>query len=161
MDNETAKEMINETINEEIKVEKKYRQSALVILCYVLAGAMLIYACYNAGNTVHQINEYYSGYGMTPNLGEIITYVAQAMLEPLIHAFTFFIAGVILNAVRKLDPNNYTEITANPQTEEEALESLSVEVENEENVKADAEISEENAVDVAAEEAEAEEKTEE
>lgn len=86
---------------------KVYKQSPIAIVCYVLAALMVLYACYTAGNTVKQINEYYSSYGMSASAKEYLTYVAQALIEPLIHAFTFFMAGYILTAVRKLDPKNY------------------------------------------------------
>ena len=68
---------------------------------------MVVYACYQGGSTDKQINEYYASYGMSAKPMEYVTYVMQGMLEPLIHAFTFFIAGYILNAVRKLDPKNF------------------------------------------------------
>ena len=89
------------------KNEKKFIQSPVAIICYVLAALMVVYACYQGGNTVKQINEYYASYGMSAKPMEYVTYVLQGMLEPLIHAFTFFIAGYILNAVRKLDPKNF------------------------------------------------------
>ena len=89
------------------RVNKVYKQSPIAIACYVLAALMILYACFTAGNTVKQINEYYSAYGMSASAKEYITYVAQALIEPLIHAFTFFMAGYILTAVRKLDPKNY------------------------------------------------------
>ena len=89
------------------KNEKKFIQSPIAIICYILAALMLIYACFQGGSTVKQINDYYAIYGMNAKPSEYFTYVLQAMLDPLIHAFTFFIAGYILNAVRKLDPKNY------------------------------------------------------
>lgn len=89
------------------KNEKKFIQSPVAIICYVLAALMVVYACYQGGSTVKQINEYYASYGMSAKPMEYVTYVLQGMLEPLIHAFTFFIAGYILNAVRKLDPKNF------------------------------------------------------
>ena len=97
---------------------KVYAQSPIAIVCYVLAALMVLYACYTAGNTVKQINEYYGSYGMTASGKDYITYVAQAMLDPLMHAFTFFMAGYILTAVRKLDPKNY--VPAKPAKKPEA-----------------------------------------
>lgn len=97
---------------------KVYAQSPIAIVCYVLAALMVLYACYTAGNTVKQINEYYGSYGMTASGKDYITYVAQAILEPLINAFTFFMAGYILTAVRKLDPKNY--VSAKPAKKPES-----------------------------------------
>ena len=83
--------------------EKKFIQSPVAIICYVLAAIMLIYACFQAGSTVQQINEYYSGYGMTAKPSEYIAYVLQAMMQPLLYAVTIFMLGYILNAVRKMN----------------------------------------------------------
>ena len=94
--------------NNEIK-EKVYKQSPVAICCYVIAAALLVYACYMAGSTVSQIKQYYSGYGMDPSAKEYFTYVLQAMIDPLIRAVLVFMAGYVLTAVRKLDPNNYGE----------------------------------------------------
>lgn len=96
---------------------KVYKQSPIVIVCYVLAALMILYACFTAGNTVKQINEYYSAYGMSASAKEYITYIAQALIEPLIHAFTFFMAGYILTAVRKLDSKNYVSEKAAKKSE--------------------------------------------
>ena len=107
---EEVKEEIKEEINEiktENLTEKKFQNSGIVIFCYALAAVMLVYALYTAFSTVGQITEYYEGYGMTASTSEYITYVMQAALEPLLHAFTIFMAGYILNAIRKLDPKNY------------------------------------------------------
>lgn len=87
--------------------EKKFIQSPMAIICYVLAALMLIYACFQAGSTVKQINEYYSSYGMTAKPSEYLAYVIQAMIEPLLHAVTIFMFGYILNTIRKMDPGNY------------------------------------------------------
>ena len=41
------------------KNEKKFIQSPVAIICYVLAALMVVYACYQGGSTVKQINEYF------------------------------------------------------------------------------------------------------
>ena len=105
------------------KNEKKFIQSPIAVICYILAALMLIYACFQAGSTVKQINEYYSSYGMSAKASEYVTYVLQAILDPLIHAFTFFIAGYILNAVRKLDPKNYKTVEELVEIEEAKKEA--------------------------------------
>ena len=86
---------------------KKFMQSPIAIACYVFAALMLVYACYQAGSTIDQINQYYLSMGTQARPIEYILYVPQAMLGSLVNAFIFFMGGYILNAVRKLDPKNY------------------------------------------------------
>ncbi len=86
---------------------KKFMQSPIAIVCYVFAALMMIYACYQAGSTIDQINQYYMSMGTQARPIEYILYVPQAMLGSLVNAFIFFMGGYILNAVRKLDPKNY------------------------------------------------------
>lgn len=86
---------------------KKFMQSPIAIACYVFAALMLVYACYQAGSTIDQINQYYMSMGTQARPIEYILYVPQAMLGSLVNAFIFFMGGYILNAVRKLDPKNY------------------------------------------------------
>jgi hypothetical protein len=80
---------------------KKYRRSALSIVCYVLAALMLVYIIYTGGSTVAQINQYYAQYGMKAQPMEYITYVMQAVLTHIVNAFLFFMMGYILDEVRK------------------------------------------------------------
>ena len=111
------------------KNEKKFIQSPVAIICYVLAALMLIYACYQGGSTVNQINEYYAGYGMSAKPTEYVMYVFQAMLEPVFHAIVIFMVGYILTAVRKLDPKNYktvAEIADMEEAKKEAREKKQV-----------------------------------
>lgn len=89
--------------------EKVYKQSPIAVACYVIAAALLIYAFYTGGNTVSQIKEYYGGYGISATPKEYVTYVLQAVIDPLIRAIMVFMGGYILTAVRKLDPKNYVE----------------------------------------------------
>lgn len=89
------------------KNEKKFIQSPVAIVCYLIAALMLVYASYQGGSTVKQINEYYAGYGMSAQASEYVKYVFQAVMEPIFHAIIIFMAGYILNAVRKLDPKNF------------------------------------------------------
>ena len=86
---------------------KKFMQSPIAMACYVFAALMMIYACYQAGSTIDQINQYYMSMGTQARPIEYILYVPQAMLGSLVNAFIFFMGGYILNAVRKLDPKNY------------------------------------------------------
>lgn len=111
------------------KNEKKFIQSPVAIICYVLAALLLVYACYQGGSTVGQINEYYAGYGMSAKPSEYVMYVFQAMMEPVLHAIVIFMAGYILTAVRKLDPKNYktaAEIADMEESKKEAKEKKQV-----------------------------------
>ena len=119
---------------DKVKEEKVYKQSWIAIVCYVAAAAMLIFACYTAGATVKQINEYYSSYGMDPTAKEYVTYVLQAMVDPLVRALLIFMAGYILTAVRKLDPKNYVEkkleeVSVSDEADAQAAAESVVEVE--------------------------------
>ena len=96
--------------------KKKFRRSAVTIICYVLAALMLIYTCYQIGNTIHTINEYYAQYGMKATPVEYLTYIVQSALTPLINAAVLFMLAVIHNEVRKNNPANY-------QSDEEIVEA--------------------------------------
>lgn len=87
--------------------EKKFRKSAVTVICFVLAAAMLIYACYQAGTTIKQINEYYAQYGMKATPIEYITYVLQSTMATLINAIVLFMLAAIHLEVRKGNPANY------------------------------------------------------
>ena len=87
--------------------KKKFRRSPVTVICYVLAALMLIYACYQAGTTIHQINEYYSQYGMKATPVEYLTYVSQAIMTTLINAIVLFMLAMIHDDVRKNNPANF------------------------------------------------------
>ena len=90
-----------------MSTEKKYRRSAISVICYILAALMLVYVCYTVGSTVSTINEYYAQYGMSAKPSEYVTYIMQSALDPFIHTVMFFMFGFILDAVRKNNPANY------------------------------------------------------
>ena len=89
------------------KKDKKYRRSGIAIACYVIAAAFLVYVCYQIGNTVSTINEYYSQYDMSATPMEYLTYCGQAALQPCFYAVVVFMLGYILDAVRKNNKANY------------------------------------------------------
>ena len=89
------------------KNEKKYKRSGVAVACYVIAAALLAYVCYQIGNTVSTINEYYAQYDMSATATEYITYCGQAALEPFFYALVTFMLGYILDAVRKNNKANY------------------------------------------------------
>lgn len=99
------------TKGKEVKTEmntvKKYRRSKVATVCYVLAALMLVYTCYQIGNTIFTIVQYYAQYDMNATPSEYFTYIMQNGLSPLINAVVLFMLGYILDAVRKLDPKNW------------------------------------------------------
>ena len=54
--------------------KKKFRRSPVTVICFVLAALMLIYACYQGGSTIHQINDYYAqlGEGLLEYVGPLV-----------------------------------------------------------------------------------------
>ncbi|MBE6042027.1 MAG: hypothetical protein E7220_05850 [Clostridiales bacterium] len=142
---------------------KKFRKSPIAIICYVLAALLFVYFCYMAATTVAQIRDYYGSYGMSAGIGEIIAYVLQNGLSMLVSAITVFMAGYILEAVRKLDPANYVEPSAEVVTvdapaeaaEDAAEEAVAVEETVEDAAEEAAEVVDaaEETVEAAAEEA--------
>ena len=54
---------------------KKYGRSALSIVCYVIALLLLFYIVYLVGNTVAQVNQYYSQYDMKAQPAEYISFI--------------------------------------------------------------------------------------
>lgn len=87
--------------------EKKFRISPLTIVCYAIAAFIVIYMCYIAGSTVNQINEYYAQFEMSAKATDYIMYIGQALASPAASAFTFFMLGYILDAVKRCDPKSY------------------------------------------------------
>lgn len=87
--------------------DKKFRRSGISVACYVIAAIMLVYVCYQIGNTVSTINEYYAQYEMNATAMEYLTYCGQAALEPFFYALVTFMLGYILDTVRKNNKANY------------------------------------------------------
>ena len=87
--------------------DKKYRRSGVSIACYVIAAIMLVYVCYQIGNTVSTINDYYAQYDMSATPMEYLTYCGQAALQPFFYTLATFMLGYILDAVRKNNKANY------------------------------------------------------
>jgi hypothetical protein len=100
---------------------QKLKKSPVSIVCYVIAALALIYCFYVLGTAYKTVAQYYAAYNMKPQIGEIVTYVLQTGLAPLTSAITLFMAAYILDAVRKLDPNNYVTVEKKAVTEETAV----------------------------------------
>ena len=86
---------------------KKFRRSPVAIACYVLAAVFAAYFVSVVIVTISTITEYYAAYGMSAGAGEVLEYLFQQGLTPLTSAILTFMAGFILEAVRKLDPANW------------------------------------------------------
>lgn len=95
---------------------KKLRKSPIVIALYAIAAAGLIYTFYVIGSAASYIQSYYSSYGMSAGVGEILKYVLQNALNPFMTSAVLFAAAYILNEVRALNPAYYA-------TEQEIKES--------------------------------------
>ncbi|MCQ2563268.1 MAG: hypothetical protein MJ128_02090 [Mogibacterium sp.] len=98
------------------KDEKKYRRSAVSVVCYVIAALMFGYVCFQIGTTVKTINEYYAQYDMSAQPLEYITYTLQSALQPIVYTIVIFMLGYILDAVRRNNKAYYL-------TDEEVLEA--------------------------------------
>ena len=80
---------------------KKYRRSAVSIVCYAVAALMLLYIVYLVGSTAAQINQYYAQYDMKAPAAEFMSYIMQTVMSPLMNVIMFFMFGYILDEVRK------------------------------------------------------------
>ena len=86
---------------------KKFRKSPIAIVCYVFAAVFAAYFVATEVNTISTIYEYYAPYGVAPTVGEVVGYMVQQGMQPLAYAILVCMAGIILEAVRKLNPANW------------------------------------------------------
>ncbi len=86
---------------------KKFRKSPFTIACYVFAAMFAAYFVTVIISTVTTINQYYAAYDMAPTFGEVAGYLFQQGTAPLFAAIGTFMAGVILDEVRKGNPANW------------------------------------------------------
>ena len=86
---------------------KKFRKSAVSIVCYVLAALFTVYLVTVIVSSIATVNQYYSQYGMSPAIGEVVNYLMQNSLSPLTAIIVTFMAGLIYDEVRKLNPANW------------------------------------------------------
>ncbi len=86
---------------------KKFRRSPFTIACYVFAAMFAAYFVTVVIGTVTTITQYYSAYDMAPTVGEVAGYLFQQGTMPLFAAIGTFMAGVILDEVRKGNPANW------------------------------------------------------
>ena len=69
-----------------------------------ITAAYFIAVIFSTMSTIHQ---YYAQYQMSAGFGETLGYLLQNGLSPLVSAITLFMAGFILEEVRKLNPSNW------------------------------------------------------
>ena len=86
---------------------KKFRRSPFTIACYVIAAMFAAYFVTIIISTVTTINQYYAAYDMSPTFGEVASYLFQQGTMPLFAAIGTFMAGIILDEVRKGNPANW------------------------------------------------------
>ena len=86
---------------------KKFRRSPFTIACYVIAAMFAAYFVTIVISTVSTINQYYAAYDMSPTFGEVASYLFQQGTMPLFAAIGTFMAGIILDEVRKGNPANW------------------------------------------------------
>lgn len=109
----TMSASLSSGINRYIKYErnvnamKQFRRSKIAIVCYILAVLFAVYCVYAIATAIVTINQYYASYGMSPGAGEVVSYLFQSAVSPLTTMITIFMAGLILEEVRKLNPANW------------------------------------------------------
>ena len=86
---------------------KKFRRSPFTLACYVIAAMFAAYFVTIVISTVTTINQYYAAYDMSPTFGEVASYLFQQGTMPLFAAIGTFMAGIILDEVRKGNPANW------------------------------------------------------
>lgn len=86
---------------------KKFRRSPVAIACYVIAALLAVYFLAVIFSTLSTINEYYAQYDMRAGFGETFGYLMQNGMSIFVNALLVFMAGFILETVRKLNPSNW------------------------------------------------------
>ena len=86
---------------------KQFIRSKIAIACYVISVLIAAYCLYVCASAIGYVNQYYASMGMPANFGVTLEYILQSGLSPLVSAITVFMAGFILEEVRKLNPANW------------------------------------------------------
>ena len=87
----------------------KFRRSPIAIICYVIAAVFAAYFIAIAAATLSDINMYY---GSEMGFFIKLVYVMQSGTDAIVPAIMTFMAGSILEAIRRLDHRNYYEVPA-------------------------------------------------
>ena len=120
---------------------KQFQKSPVAIACYVISVLLAAYFLYVCATTISTINQYYASYDMKAGFGETLGYIVQSGLSPLVSAITVFMAGYILEEVRKLNPANWMtedEIAEAREAKKMAREAKQIAKGEEAKAKADA-----------------------
>ena len=86
---------------------KQFIRSKVAIACYVISVLIAAYCLYVCASAIGYVNQYFASMGMPANFGVTLEYILQSGLSPLVSAITVFMAGFILEEVRKLNPSNW------------------------------------------------------
>lgn len=86
---------------------KKFKRSSISIACYVFTAIFAAYFLFMIVSTITTINQYYAAYDMQPGFGEVVGYLFQNCTSPLMAMIISFMAGLIYDEVRRLNPANW------------------------------------------------------
>ena len=86
---------------------KQFIRSKVAIACYVISVLIAAYCLYVCASAIGYVNQYFASMGMPANFGVTLEYILQSGLSPLVSAITVFMAGFILEEVRKLIDDCY------------------------------------------------------
>ncbi|MBK5254321.1 MAG: hypothetical protein JJE03_07705 [Peptostreptococcaceae bacterium] len=81
------------------------RTSKLTIVLYVIAAAIVVYGIYSTASVVSYINTETASYDIT--MADAFNYIVSTVLNYFVYALLIFVAAVINNGVRALNPANY------------------------------------------------------
>lgn len=88
---------------------KKLKSSKITIGLYVCTGIVSVYALYAIFNSITYLRNYFKTYGSSigEHFGDALAYILNQSLSYIVFAILLFAASVVLNEVRKLNPDNY------------------------------------------------------
>ena len=88
---------------------KKLKSSKITIGLYVCTGIVSVSALYAIFNSITYLRNYFKTYGSSigEHFGDALAYILNQSLSYIVFAILLFAASVVLNEVRKLNPDNY------------------------------------------------------
>lgn len=126
------------------------RTSKLTIALYVIAAAIVVYGIYSISSVVAYINTTSASYDIT--MADAFNYVVSSVINYFVYALLIYVAAVINNGVRALNPANYLS-EAEVEAKEAAKAAKEAAKATKETVKSEAtdkeEVAEEKAEDEA------------
>ena len=81
------------------------KKSKLTIALYVIAALVVVYGVYNVVTVVEYINTTASSYDVSKL--DAFNYLVSSVLNYFVYAILIYVAAVIHNGVRALNPANY------------------------------------------------------